>query len=106
METKILFYEGPRKIEKQPQNVDLSLSIEKFKRQLLQIVFSSELNSYIINLLLQLDLGFTQGVDFVLLCLQVFQCLLVSLLQGQLLLGQLGDGIIERGHLLSQVFYL
>ena len=57
-------------------------------------------------MLFQLGLGLGQSVDFVLLCLQVIQGLLMGLLEGFLLLGQLSDTLILRGHLLSQVLHL
>ena len=57
-------------------------------------------------MLFQLGLGLGQSVDFVLLCLQVIQGLLVGLLESLLLLGQLSDTLILRGHLLSQVLHL
>lgn len=63
-------------------------------------------DAYIIDLLLQLDLGFVQAVDFVFLCLQVLQRSLVGLLQGLLLLGQPGNGVIKRGHLLREILHL
>ena len=62
--------------------------------------------AYIIHLLFELGFGFGQGVDFVLLCLQVIQGLLVGLLEGLLLLGQLGDGLVQACHLLREVFHL
>ena len=62
--------------------------------------------THVINLLFQLGLGLGQSVDFVLLCLQVIQCLLVGLLKGFLFLGQLGNGLVLGGHLLSQVLNL
>ena len=62
--------------------------------------------THIVNLLLQLGLGLGQSVDFVFLCLQVIQGLLMGLLEGLLLLGQLSKTFILRGHLLSQVLHL
>ena len=62
--------------------------------------------SYIVHLLLKLCLSFSQSVDFVLLCLKVIKSLLVCLLEGFLLFGQLGNALILRGHLLCQVFHL
>lgn len=64
------------------------------------------LATYVIHLLLQFALDFAQGIDFVLLCLQVVQGLLVGLLEGLLLPGQLGDGFIQASKLLSKVFHL
>lgn len=63
-------------------------------------------STHVVHLLFQLGLGLGQSVDFVLLCLQVIQCLLVGLLEGFLLLGQLGNTLIHRRHLLCQVFNL
>jgi len=60
----------------------------------------------IVNLLLQLGLGLGQSVDFVFFCLQVIQGLLMGLLEGLLLLGQLRKTFILRGHLLCQVLHL
>ena len=57
-------------------------------------------------MLFKLDFGFGQGVDFVFLCLQVIQGLLVGLLEGLLLLGQLGDGLVRPSQFLGKVFYL
>lgn len=62
--------------------------------------------THIIHLLLQFDLGFGQRVDLVFLSLQVIQGLLMGLLQGFLLLRQLGDDLIQSSHLLNQVFNL
>lgn len=62
--------------------------------------------THIIYLLLQLDLGLGQHVDLVLLCLEVLQGLLMSLLECLLLIGQLQDGLVQGGHLLSQVLHL
>lgn len=57
-------------------------------------------------MLLQLHFGLGQGVDLVFLGLQVIQRLLVGLLKGLLLLGQLDNGLIQPGHLLCEVLDL
>ena len=62
--------------------------------------------THVVNLLFQLCLGLGQSVDFVFLCLQVIQGLLMGLLEGLLLLGQLSKTLILRGHLLGQVLHL
>lgn len=53
-----------------------------------------------VHMLFQLDLGLSRGVDLVFLSLKVIQGLLVGLLQSFLLLGQLGDDLIQPSHLL------
>ena len=62
--------------------------------------------THIIHLLLQLDFRLGQGVDLVLLSLKVIQGLLVGLLQSFLLLGQLGNDLIQPSHLFCQVLHL
>ena len=62
--------------------------------------------THVVDLLFQLGLGLGQSVDFVFLCLQVVQGLLMGLLEGLLLLGQLSKTFILRGHLLRQVLHL
>lgn len=64
------------------------------------------LETYIIHLLLKFGLGLGQGVNLVFLSLQIIKSLLMSLLKSFLLLGQLGNALILRGHFLSQVFHL
>ncbi|TRY94370.1 hypothetical protein DNTS_006263 [Danionella cerebrum] len=58
--------------------------------------------SHVINLLLQLGLGFGQSIDFVLLCLKIIKGLLMRLLEGFLFFGQLGNALVLRSHLLCQ----
>ncbi len=62
--------------------------------------------THIINLLLKFCLGFGQGVDFVLLCLEIIQGLLMCLLEGFLLLCKLGKALILSCHFFSQVLDL
>ena len=62
--------------------------------------------TYIIHLLLKFGLGLGQSINFVFLSLQIIKSLLMSLLKSFLLLGQLSNALILRGHFLSQVFHL
>ncbi len=62
--------------------------------------------TYLIHLLLQFGFGFGHSVHFVLLRLQIIQCLLMSLLQGFLLLRQFADILILAHDFFSQVFHL
>lgn len=62
--------------------------------------------THVVHLLFKLGLCFGQRIDFVFLCLEIVQRLLMSLLQGSLLLGQFANVFILTSQLLHQVFNL
>lgn len=62
--------------------------------------------AYIIHLLFQFHFSFAQCVDLVFLCLKVIQNLLMSFLQGLLLLSKFADVLIKSRHFFCQIFHL